>query len=70
MSNVEYKECDECKSRRQIKPLVVGGNWGNDYTLTHGTLWGSKTVDLCCDKCLESYVIRRLQEGMDVNKNG
>jgi hypothetical protein len=70
MSNVEYKVCDECGDRRQITPLTVGGCWHNNYTLTHGTLWGSKTVDLCCDKCLESYVIKRLQEGRNASSDG
>lgn len=61
MSNIEYKKCDECGSKRQITPMVIGGGWDNEYHLTYDN-YGLKIADLCCDDCLARFVTKLLQE--------
>ena len=62
MAIVEYKECDVCGRRRQIKPIMVGGGWTNEYKLSHSNPVGHTTVNLCSNNCLCIYSNKIIKE--------
>jgi hypothetical protein len=56
MSIYKYKECDVCKFRRQLEPLLIGGA-GTDWievTLT-SELGFIVTRHFCSTECLQFY---------------